>query len=141
MTKLSNAKRWAKSLPNWWRRCICPEIMVRYFIQTVSEVTRLFGWFRLIVVIKLRIFFVFDEDWLSARWWRKEHHNFDSYLGFQDHLVSFDPVLVDCRNEIMCFGCVFVNTVVETNLTALAGYLWWRYCLRRSGPDSVDFCN
>ena len=30
-------------------------------IWQVSEATRLFGWFRLIVVIKLRVLFVFDE--------------------------------------------------------------------------------
>ena len=35
MTKFLNAKRWAKSLPQWWRRCNCPENMVRVFIRTV----------------------------------------------------------------------------------------------------------
>ena len=33
--ELPNAKKCAKSLLNWWRRWNCPEIMVRYFIQTV----------------------------------------------------------------------------------------------------------
>ena len=46
MTKFLNAKRWAKSLLKWWRRCNFPEIMVRYFSHTVY-----FSW--LITVLKL----------------------------------------------------------------------------------------
>ena len=44
---------------------------------------------------------------------RKESHDFDSYLGSLDRLVAFEIVLVDRRNEIMCFGCVFFNTIVK----------------------------
>ena len=31
----------------------------------------------------------------------------------QDRVVCFEPVSVDCRNEITCFGCVLVNKIVE----------------------------
>ena len=34
-------------------------------------------------------------------------------LGSQDCLIRFKPVPVNCCNEITCFGCVFVNTMVE----------------------------
>ena len=37
MTKFLNAKRWAKSLLKWLRRCNCSEIMVRDFIRTVHK--------------------------------------------------------------------------------------------------------
>ena len=43
------------------------------------------------------------------------------------------PFRLICRNKITCFGCIFVNTIVEMNLTALAGSLWSRYHLSRSG--------
>ena len=31
----------------------------------------------------------------------------------QDFLISFEPNSVDCRNKIKCFGCIFINTIVE----------------------------
>ena len=41
MTKFQTPKILSKiAFLNWWRRCICPEIMVRYFIQTVGEKER-----------------------------------------------------------------------------------------------------
>ena len=64
---------------------------------------------------------------------RKESHDFDGYLGLRYHLVRFEPILVDCCNEITCFSCVFVNTIVEMNLTASVCFLWSRDRLRRSG--------
>ena len=73
----------------------------------------LFGWFCLIVVIKLRVLFVFDEDWSSTQWFIKESHYFDKYLGSRYCLVCFDPVSVDYRDEITCFCCVFVNAIIE----------------------------
>ena len=50
---------------------------------------------------------------------RKNSQNFDRYHGLRDRLVHFGPVLVDCRNKITYPGCVFVNTIVEMNLTDL----------------------
>ena len=67
----------------------------------------------MIVVIKLRVLHVFDEYLSSTLLFRKESRNFDSYLGSQDCLILFEPISVDCRNEITRFGCVFVNTIVE----------------------------
>ena len=45
----------------------------------------------------------------------------------------FVPISVDFRNEITCFGCVSVNTIVEMNLTALESSFRLRDCLNRSG--------
>ena len=63
MTKLTNAKRWAKSLLNLWRRCNFPEIVVRDFIQTVAQFFRRSIFFRYPIQLKTRldiIFFVFQ---------------------------------------------------------------------------------
>ena len=55
------------------------------------------------------------------------------YFGSQYCLVRFEPVSVDCCNEITCFGCVFVNSIVEVNLTSFVGSLRLQDCLRRYG--------
>ena len=38
-------------------------------------------------------------------------------------MVHFEPISVDCPNEITLLSCAFVNTIVEMNFTALAGSL------------------
>ena len=89
----------------------------------------------MIVVIKLRVLFVFDEDWSSTQGLIKESQDFDSYLGSQNDLIRFEPVLVDCRTSITCLCCVFVNKIVEINMLSLEGSLQLRYCLHCSGDQ------
>ena len=62
-----------------------------------------------------------------------QHDDLAIKLGSQDRLICFEPVSVDCCNVITCFDCIFVNTIVEVNLTAFTGSLWSRDSLRRSG--------
>ena len=76
---------------------------------------------------------MFDEYWSSTELFRKESHYFDSYLVLRDRLVCFEHISVDCHNEITCFNCVFFNTIVEMNLTALADSLQLRDRLCHGG--------
>ena len=67
---------------------------------------------------KLRVLHVFDEYWSSTQWFSNEYHNFDSYLWSQDRLIRFEPVSVDCHNEITCFDCIFCQYDCRK-------WIWW----------------
>ena len=56
-------------------------------------------------------------------------------------MVCFEPVSVGCCNAIACFSCVFINSIVEINLKALAGSLGDEIICVVLGPNPVDCFN